>query len=263
MSKCNDCGKDASFGTHLMCQPCKDKHEENLFLPPPLNEDCPICFLTLPSMNTGRKYQTCCGKMICSGCIHAVDKMSDDVKCPFCRVPTPISDEEIIEMTKKRVDMDDAQAIHSFGCFYYHEEYGMPQDDTKALEFWHRAGKLGSAESYHNIAIAYYYGRGAAKDEEKAKHYFELAAIRGNVPSRYNLGILERREGNTNRALKHYMIAAGFGDNDSLKKIREFYVNVDATKDDYALRYQKYVDGIKSAQRDEAAAFDSDEYRYY
>ena len=59
------------------------------------------------------------------------------------------------------------------------------------------------------------------------------------------------------------MIAAGFGDNDSLKKIREFYVNVDATKDDYALRYQKYVDGIKSAQRDEAAAFDSDEYRYY
>ena len=39
-----------------------------------------------------------------------------------------------------------------------------------------------------------------------------------------------------------------------------------ATKDDYAkaLRaHQKYVDGIKSAQRDEAAsAYDNDKYRY-
>ena len=67
-------------------------------------------------------------------------------------------------------------------------------------------------------------------------------------------------------ALKHYMIAVGLGDNDSLKKIREFYVNGDATKDGYAkaLRTnQKYIDGIKSAQRDEAAAFDGDKYRYY
>ena len=69
-----------------------------------------------------------------------------------------------------------------------------------------------------------------------------------------------------NRALKHLMISAGCGDNDSLKKIREFYTNGHATKDDYAnaLRsHQKYIDGIKSDQRDEAAAYDSVECRYY
>ena len=50
------------------------------------------------------------------------------------------------------------------------------------------------------------------------------------------------------------MIAVGFGHDISLKKIRSFY----------ALRtHQNYIDGIKSAQRDEAAAFDSDEYRYF
>ena len=68
-----------------------------------------------------------------------------------------------------------------------------------------------------------------------------------------------------NRSLKHYMIAAGCGDNKSLKRIREFYVNGNATKDDYAkaLRaHQKYVDGIKSARRDEATAFNNDKYRY-
>ena len=72
--------------------------------------------------------------------------------------------------------------------------------------------------------------------------------------------------GDMSRALKHHIIAAECGYNDSLKKIRQFYTNGDATKDDYAkaLRaYQKYVDGIKSPQRDEAAAFDSVMYRYY
>ena len=42
-------------------------------------------------------------------------------------------------------------------------------------------------------------------------------------------------------------------------------MNGHATKDDYArgLRaHQKYVDGIKSAQRDDAALFDNDMYRY-
>ena len=46
-------------------------HEEALFKQPPINEDCPICFLRLPSMDTGWKYMSCCGKMLCSGCIHA------------------------------------------------------------------------------------------------------------------------------------------------------------------------------------------------
>jgi len=39
--------------------------------PPSIFGDCPICFLQLPSFNKGWKYMTCCGKVICSGCIHA------------------------------------------------------------------------------------------------------------------------------------------------------------------------------------------------
>ena len=79
-------------------------------------------------------------------------------------------------------------------------------------------------------------------------------------------GWFEEETGNMSRALKHYMIAARGGDDDSLKEIREFYMNGHATKDDYAkaLRaHQKYVDGIKSDQRDKAAAFNREKYRYY
>ena len=68
-----------------------------------------------------------------------------------------------------------------------------------------------------------------------------------------------------NRALKHYMIAAEGGDDISLKKIQELYTNGHATKDDYAnalQSYQKYLDEIKSEQRDAAASSD-DRYKYY
>ena len=73
-----------------------EKHDIELFKEPPSQHgDCPICFLRIPNLNTGWKYQTCCGKIICSGCIHApvYDNQGNLVKklCPFCRVPTPVS----------------------------------------------------------------------------------------------------------------------------------------------------------------------------
>ena len=67
------------------------------------------------------------------------------------------------------------------------------------------------------------------------------------------------------RTLKHHMIAAGLGDNDSLEKIKQLFMNGHASKDDYAKAlqvYQAYLVEIKSPQRDEAAAAD-DNNKYY
>ena len=61
------------------------------------------------------------------------------------------------------------------------------------------------------------------------------------------------------------MIAVRDGENDSLKQIKEFYSNGQASKEDYttALQsYQAYLGEIKSKLRDEAAAARED-YRYY
>ena len=143
--------------------------------------------------------------------------------------------------------------------------YGLLRDHDKALELWHRARELGCAEAYYNIGCAYYNGRGVERDESKAEHYYEIAAMDGNVPARHNLGNSEARAGNWDRAFKHYMIAAGVGFNDSVKNIQQLYRDEHATKEDYtkALRaYQKRIDEIRSEQRDKAAAFD-DRYKYY
>ena len=58
--------------------------------------------------------------------------------------------------------------------------------------------------------------------------------------------------------MRHLMISAGAGDDDSLKAIRQCYMDGHATKDDFekALRAHKEAkDEMKSDQREEAAAF--------
>ena len=158
------------------------------------------------------------------------------------------------------------------GCCYRDGVHGYPQDCTKALELWHRAGELGDAKAYANIGSAYYSGGGVEVDKEKAKHYYELAAMRGEATARHNLGSLEYNLGikeddaaNIHRALKHYMIAARSGHSKSLEAVKDMYSNGDATKEDYTKglhSYQAYLGEIKSTQRDKAAAARED-YCYY
>ena len=241
-------------------------HDEEVFKQPPLNDDCDICMLPLPQLESGKRYKPCCGNIICAGCIYAVAiRDKNETKCPFCRTPTAVSNKEVIKRCKKRVEVDDAEAIYNLGCWYYDGMYGLPQDRAKALELFHRAGELGYAPSYHNIGNAYYNGDGVERDEKKANHYYELAAIGGDADARHSLGFSERDAGNHDRALKHFMISAGGGEKESLDMIQKMFKHGEATKEDYtqALRaYQAYLDEIKSVQRNEAAAFDEN-YKYY
>ena len=123
--------------------------------PPNPNGDCPICFLRMPLMNSGSRYQSCCGKVICSGYFHAPvydregNKVDDDKQnaCAFCRVVAPKTDNEMIQRLNKRVEANDSQAIYTLGCFYRNGEYGYVQDYAKALELYHKAGELGEARA--------------------------------------------------------------------------------------------------------------------
>ena len=244
-----------------------EMHDEALFRePPPEFGDCPICFLRLPSLDSGKRYMSCCGKIICCGCCYAdvYDYQGNIIveeKCPFCRTPPPALEKEAIERRKKRMEVGDLYSFFRMGCYYSHGLSGMPQDSAKAIEFWHKAGKV----AYTNIGHAYYNGEGVERDAKKAKHYFELAAIGGDSNARHNLGLTEENSGNYDRALKHHMIAVRGGDTDSVKEIQRMYMNGHATKDQYAnaLRsHQAYVNEIESDQREQAAAF-RDDCSYY
>jgi len=161
------------------------------------------------------------------------------------------------------VEQDDPIATRHMGFLYKNGENGLLQNRAKALELWHRAGELGSAEAYYNIGNSYRFG--VEVDMKKATYYWEQAAIKGDAIARFNLGATERNAGNIDRALKHFLIAVKSGEVGSLKIIKRMYKIGQATKDDYAkaLRlHQEYLDEVKSNQRDEAAAFNVD-WEYY
>ena len=86
--------------------------------------------------------------------------------------------------------------------YYAQGKFDLPQDYTKAFELYHRAGELGSAEAYCNVGNSYDWGEGVEVDRNMARHYYELAAMRGCVTARFNLGAREVYEGNHDRALK-------------------------------------------------------------
>jgi len=298
VSICANCGKENSTDNMNICNKCNqvkycnaackkkhrskhkkqcdrrvaELHDEKLFKQPPSQQhgDCPICFLRLPALESGYRYHACCGKVICSGCVYApvYDNQGNKVdsqKCPYCRTPWPSSEEELQERYKNRVKAGDPQALNNLGVYYKHGRQGFPQDYTKALAYWHRAGELGNAEAFASIGFAYYNGKGVEVDETKAKHYHELAAIGGDTLSRYYLGIMEVKADNLDRAMKHHMISIRSGCDGSLEMIKDMYSKGYATKEDYtkALRaYQEYLVDIKSPQRDKAAAT-YENCRYY
>ena len=245
--------------------------DDKLFADPPPKEDCEICMLPLPFSNDGAvrglgtTYQPCCGKTLCCGCMFAANKEMNEgnIKrlCPFCGIPLSRTAKEDVKRTKKRIKLNDHEALRILGCSYRSGQLGLEKNWTKALELWKKSAELGSIRAHDHLAMAYCSGRGVEQDMNKAIHHWKLAAIGGHETARHCLGAMEAdngiSNGNMNRAMKHFMIAAKSGFDKSLKEVGEGYKAGHVTKDDYAstLRaYQNIINAMKSEERTEAVS---------
>ena len=118
-----------------------------------------------------------------------------------------------------------------------------------------KAGELGCAAAYYNLGQSYREGTGVEVDEKKAKYYYELAAMGGDIMARNSLAAMEGNAGNNERAKKHLILAAKAGFKISLVNVKEYFMQGIVTKDEYAntLRaHQKSLDEMKSDIRDKA-----------
>ena len=238
-------------------------HDKALFKEPPPPEDCPICFLPLSFITSQKYFKSCCGKFICTGCIYGMiqdaakrgKKREEAGICAFCRAPHTNSDEEYVKRTEKLTN--NADAVYTLGRLYAEGDMGLPQDWVKANELYLKAGELGCADAYFTLGDSYDDGNGVEVDKGKAKHYWELAAMGGDVPARYNLGYTEWIAGNIKRAMKHVMISARAGQDESLGKVKAGFMDGFVTKEEYEGTLRAYHNSqleMKSGMRDEAAA---------
>jgi TPR repeat protein len=279
---CADCGTEEGGGVSLKaCKSCKhvkycnakcqrnhwpthkqickqraaELRDEALFRDPPAMEDCPICFLPMPTdlifcislppatissvpirdfaeankefAHKGMEvYYPCCGKSICGGCNHSFDKSGNKEKCPFCNSHTAKTDEERAEQTMTLVAANDPRAMCVLAHCYFNGK-GVQQDHSKAMELCIRSADLGYYKAHGQLADVFY----QKGDMKKAKFHFEAAAIAGHEGARCNLGTTEAQSGNMERAMKHWMIAASAGNYKAMYGIQYYFVQGVVSKD--------------------------------
>lgn len=233
--------------------------DKSLFKEPPPKDDCPICFVPMPSAYQKiASFHPCCGKIVCKGCVHscARSSTSGDYKCPFCNAEIEDDNKKRHMQMKKRVKANDVNTLTELGCFYFNGSFGLEQDCNKAFELMTRAAELGSIRALYAIGTAYFLGEGVDIDRENAKHYFELAAMAGHELARFDVGRMENDCGNAKRAIKHWVISASAGHDNSMKAIRSSLEQGLVERDEYKLTLKAYIDSsteMRSETRDDAA----------
>jgi tetratricopeptide (TPR) repeat protein len=264
---------------------CKQRaaelRDEALFKDPPAKEDCPICFLPMPKSiiscislppatimsvpiydfaeaneelaRVGTEiYSTCCGKSICGGCIHSFRASGNNEKCAFCKADRMSrTDEEMVEEIKKRMEENDAASIFLLANCYYNGRVGLQQDQTKALELYIRAAKLGYNEAHFHLGNTYE----EEGDSKKAKFYFEAAAIAGHEGARNMLGFMDLKSRNMKQAVKHWIIAALSGDCHAMDNLLLAFRKGYASKDEIDSTLEAYNNTCAEMQSEARDAY--------
>ena len=219
--------------------------------------DCPICFLPMPLPPRLSKIEVCCGKLLCIGCCHAnilcERERGGEEKCPFCRTISPKSDKEHTKRLLRRAEANDPVALQHLGQLRYDEE-----DYENAFRCYTRAAEEGDVNASFRLGSMYWEGKFVEMNMAKCISHFETAAIRGHDMARYMLGGCEWVMERFDRAVKHWVISASLGDNESIKRLTECYKEGHVSKDNFAsaLRaHQAAADAMKSPQREAAEIY--------
>ena len=219
--------------------------------------DCPICSLPLSLDVTKLTVNQCCSKRICNGCNYANHIREEEArcrkKCLFCREPLPNTEEEAEKLRMKRVEVNDPLALHRMGAVQYNKG-----DFRSAFEYWTKAAALGDAEAHEGLGCLYRWGRYVEKDEGKGMYHLEEAAIAGHPQARFTRGCYELNDGNNERAMKHFIIAAAQGHDDAMKKLMDRFREGYVSKEDLAATLRAHhatVDAMKSPQRKTAEEY--------
>jgi TPR repeat protein len=128
-------------------------------------------------------------------------------------------------------------------------------DYDTAFEYYTKSAELGDAEAHFALAILYRKGEGVGTDKGKEVYHLEKATIGGHPVARFVLAYHEERNGNIERAVKHLIISANLGYEESMKTLWKFFKSGNITKEDLdaTLRTHKAaIDAMKSPQREEA-----------
>jgi TPR repeat protein len=74
-------------------------------------------------------------------------------------------------------------------AFYFARDPGA-RDYQRAHSYYTKAANSGSSIAQHNLACMYLNGDGCQRNLDVARHWFEQAAMQGDVDAQFNLGLM-------------------------------------------------------------------------
>jgi len=180
-----------------------------------------------------------------------------DFSCAFCREPVLNNDSELIKSLEERIDKKgDLMAMVTLASHYL--EGWLAHDDAKASELLRRAADLGCPDSLTKLGYYFLKGElGLVKDEEKSRLYFEDATKKGDVVSRYNLGVLEEEDHKHDLAIKHFKLAAAAGFEQAMKELWKYFPSEKLTKaelEETLRAHKEACDEMNSEEREKYEA---------
>ena len=262
--------------------------DDDVFTSTP-KEECPICLVRLPD-NGDTVYLSCCGKTVCIGCPHANKTMlqeemakletsvnaddgqqasaihvaahpivkcltKDSYPCPFCRRALPKTDDEIVSVLQKRMDLQDPHAYFNMAGYVREGLHGIARDEQKAVSLLERAAALGSAEACSDLFLCYLLGLCEVKqDAAKARSLLIRAAKGGLAQARHNLATLEYESGQIDAAIRHLKISTAAGYKLSLESMEELRDEGHISEEEYNRAVADVVAAQKEEHTEERAA---------
>ena len=191
----------------------------------PQREECPICMRLLPLNAELQISSECCGKTLCRACGFQHQRKSSELPtCPFCRDPTPKSDEGILVLLRNRAEENDPGALRNIAMAYGFGEYGLPVDQAKCIALLRQSADLGHPGAQFNLGAFHYEGgMGLERNREKGHQYYKEAAEGGHVVARHYLGFAIAMNANGDgvgvAAMRHWRLAASGGYKKSMKTL--------------------------------------------
>jgi tetratricopeptide (TPR) repeat protein len=104
---------------------------------------------------------------------------------------TPPSGSKAMELYRKALEQNDADAQHDLG-YCYSDDFiidrkGVRQNAKEAVKWYRLAAEQGHAKAQLSLGHAYLYGKGVSKDKAEAVKWYRKAAEQGNEDARKRL----------------------------------------------------------------------------
>jgi hypothetical protein len=140
-------------------------HDKELFEQPEESHfgECPLCLLPLSLDMTKSTFNSCCCKSMCNGCEYADAISNGGGRCPFCREPAVIGEEENEKRVMERVKVNDPNALRKMGTRRIQEG-----DYETAFEYYTKAAELGDSMAHYQLGCSITVGKVSRRTRKRA-----------------------------------------------------------------------------------------------